>query len=976
MKTQITILFVLLLNLAALAQNVGINADGSTPDNSAMLHVKSANKGLLIPQIALTGVNDATTITTPATSLLVYNTTDGSGLTPGYYYNSGTPDSPVWKALISAGGLTNFTESNYLYDSKYGVKLLAQNDAQTNVDMVLQPKGNGAIIADQPDGTTVGGNKRGDYALDLQNFRNNADEVASGHFSAVLGGWRNKASGDYSVAMGKESVASGEYSIAIGYHSSASNFGSVSLGGGIASGYRATALGNSATASGAYSFASGYNNTSQSLVETVMGNNATIGSGNANEFIDTDRLFVVGNGASSSNKRNALTILKNANTTIGGSLTINGNGTGTSYVFPTDRGTNGQVLSTDGVGGTSWTAPTIGTVTGVTGTAPIVSSGGNAPVISISAATTSAAGSMSAEDKAKLNAITGTNTGNQTITLTGDVTGSGTGSFTATISSASVTNAKMANMAANTLKTNSTASSAVPSDLALTANTFPARSSTGNIVAKPVSDFALTLLDDADAATMRTTIGAGTGNGTVTGVSGTAPIVSSGGTAPIISITAATTSIAGSMSAADKAKLDGLTGSQWITSGSNIYYNSGNVGIGTSAPVSKLAFGNNVGDGFDAWTDFQILLFGASTPQASYGIGIKANTLAFNSDSDYDFDQDGSTVATIKSGKVGIGTNTPLATLDLGNTITNRKISLYASADNDHQFTGLGYNSDVMRFQLASTTGNFKFYGATSSSASAELFRIQGDGQIMIPALNTAGVIQNSSTGALSSTKGTANQVLKMNSDGTSTEWGTSIPILTQAQRDALSLSEGMIVYNLNTHKPNYYSGTIWMNFDGSLAVSVGESFQGGVLAYIFQSGDPGYVAGEVHGLIAATSDLSTGIQWYNGSNISTGATSTVVGSGNSNTSAIVTAQGVGSYAAQLCNDYSSGGYIDWFLPSKDELNKLYLNKNAIGGFSSFDYWTSTETSSSGAATQDFSNGYQSGGFKFGTLRVRAIRAF
>lgn len=78
-------------------------------------------------------------------------------------------------------------------------------------------------------------------------------------------------------------------------------------------------------------------------------------------------------------------------------------------------------------------------VTSVTGTAPIVSSGGATPVISISAATTSSAGSMSAADKTKLDAISGTNTGDQTITLTGDVTGSGTGSFAATLSNSGVT---------------------------------------------------------------------------------------------------------------------------------------------------------------------------------------------------------------------------------------------------------------------------------------------------------------------------------------------------------------------------------------------------------------------------------------------------------------------------------------------------------------------------------------------------------
>ena len=151
--------------------------------------------------------------------------------------------------------------------------------------------------------------------------------------------------------------------------------------------------------------------------------------------------------------------------------------------------------------------------------------------------------------------------------------------------------------------------------------------------------------------------------------------------------------------------------------------------------------------------------------------------------------------------------------------------------------------------------------------------------------------------------------------------------------------------------------------------LTIGQSYQGGKIFWLDASGQ--------HGLIAATADQSTGIQWYNGSNTTTNAVRDGIGAGKFNTERIIANQGSGAYAAQICANYQGGNYGDWYLPSKYELNLLYLQKTVVGGFVGNYYWSSNEYDNYDAWDQDFTNGGGQGlNCRPSLAFVRAVRAF
>jgi len=149
-----------------------------------------------------------------------------------------------------------------------------------------------------------------------------------------------------------------------------------------------------------------------------------------------------------------------------------------------------------------------------------------------------------------------------------------------------------------------------------------------------------------------------------------------------------------------------------------------------------------------------------------------------------------------------------------------------------------------------------------------------------------------------------------------------------------------------------------------TIAFAIGQNLFGGIIFYIDTTG--------IHGLISATTDQGSA-KWGCLSII--GGTSTAIGTGQANTTAIVNGCSTAGIAARVCNDLVLNGYDDWFLPSKDELNLMYAQKTVIGGFSWY-YWSSSESNMMNAWCEDFTNGAQSTYVKTASWKVRAVRAF
>lgn len=160
--------------------------------------------------------------------------------------------------------------------------------------------------------------------------------------------------------------------------------------------------------------------------------------------------------------------------------------------------------------------------------------------------------------------------------------------------------------------------------------------------------------------------------------------------------------------------------------------------------------------------------------------------------------------------------------------------------------------------------------------------------------------------------------------------------------------------------------------------LALGQHYKGGTIAYFLKSGDPGYSATIKHGLIVNPTDT-----WYAewGCFTVIGNTLPGFGQGLTNTQHIIAGPACTSEVAAHEVDLSTyGGYTDWYLPSKEELSRIWHNWDIglLGAdlFVNSNYWTSTEYNNQQAYIIVFETGLAEPFFKYNSENICAVRAF
>ena len=238
----------------------------------------------------------------------------------------------------------------------------------------------------------------GTDAVDMSSSNSSSNtKGATGDYSTAMG-QNTIASGGRSFATGSATTASGSQSIAMGYGSQASGGNSTATGrSATASGYASTAMGQNTTASGSASIAMGQYTTASDFGSLVTGKYNSVGSsvtagGSATDFDNDNSAFVIGNGTASGSESDALVVYSSGNATLGGDLTITGNDITFGNAETISNSTNGTVAIT----ATTTSLSGDLTVTGndiIFGNSETISNSTNGTVV-VTATTTSLSGDL------------------------------------------------------------------------------------------------------------------------------------------------------------------------------------------------------------------------------------------------------------------------------------------------------------------------------------------------------------------------------------------------------------------------------------------------------------------------------------------------------------------------------------------------------------------------------------------------------
>ena len=219
---------------------------------------------------------------------------------------------------------------------------------------------------------------------------------------------------------------------------------------------------------------------------------------------------------------------------------------------------------------------------------------------------------------------------------------------------------------------------------------------------------------------------------------------------------------------------------------------------------------------------------------------------------------------------------------------------------------------------------------------------------------------------------------------GTTPDFGSSVageadPAITNGVRAEIGLLTRGTEYHFRLKAVNSAGTTYSREVTFKPSFGIGEAYGGGFIIYLDDTGE--------HGLIAAETDQTDGIVWDNSPNCKkTNVSSISIGTGQSNTTRLVSVLGLGSYPARICDELVLNGFSDWFLPSLEELDCMQKGLSVFDREYNLDgiyYWTSSEapdtegTGSCYAWVQNFFTGEKRSWAKNDAAPyVRAVRSF